>query len=181
VGTAISVLREVALQETLEAAAVASLVASHLVDGIVDSVVAPVFGELGEIDFALASAMLGGSAEFEVALGAIGYDLAKKLSKLRCVLSFLKSVSLERFGYFRVAFPLRDTAHGKVHTNFAALGIEVRPQVDEDVCLNALRNADYMLGGIGCFRGLLFELGRRSLALGASRRWLITLMHITTH
>jgi hypothetical protein len=178
--TVVRVLCEVALQQAAEATAVASFIARHLVNRVMDGIIAALFGELGEPEFAFASAMLGSAAEFEVALGAVSEDFTKKLGKLRSVFSFLKGIALVRFGNLRVAFPIRDAAHGKVHTDLATLTVKVRPQVIENIFLNALGNTDHMLRSIGGSYALRLKLGRRSLTLRTRSRRLIALMYITT-
>jgi hypothetical protein len=158
----------------------AGLITGHLMNRIMDGIIAALFGKLGELDFTFAGAMLGGTAEFKVAFGAVGDDLTKKLGELRGVFGLLKGVSLEGFGNLRVTLPLCDAAHGKVHTDLAALAVKVRPQVIENIFLNTLGNTDHMLRSIGSSCILRLKLGRRRLTLRTGHWRLIALMHITT-
>ena len=72
---------EVALQQALEAAAMASLVLCHLMDGIVDCIQVQGLCLLGQVHLAGACAALSLSTHHQVLLGAVGDDLAQQLGE----------------------------------------------------------------------------------------------------
>ena len=79
---AISLLAEVAVQQTLEGLAVAGFVAGHFMDGVVDGVEVQLLGLLGQIHLAGTGTALGVNAHLQVLLGAVGQDLASSSANL---------------------------------------------------------------------------------------------------
>lgn len=109
---------EIAVMETLEAAAVAGFVFAHLVHRVVDGVEVELLSERGEVFLASASAVLGIDAHLEVLLRGVGEDFAEELCEFRCMLSFLECIALESLSDFRIAFAVCLAAHGEVHADF---------------------------------------------------------------
>ena len=78
-----------------------------------------------------------------------------------------------------IALTVGNAGHGQIHTDLAALAVEVITQALQDLGVAALRNTDYMLGGPGHFALYLFELGGGRLADGAEFGGRVALMDIT--
>ena len=85
---------EVALQQTLEAAAMPGLVLRHLVNGVVDGIEVQSLCLLGQIHLAGTCTALSLSTHHQVLLGAVGDNLAQQLSKTGSVVSLLVSIAL---------------------------------------------------------------------------------------
>ena len=100
--------------------------------------------------------------QFE-ALEQYGQNLTQQLCKLGGVLGLLKGIALPRLGDLGVALAVGNAAHGQIHTDLAALAVEVLAQTLLDLLGNILGDADNMLGHIGVIL-LLNELGCRGLA-----------------
>ena len=73
----------------------ASLVAGHLMYGVMDSVQVRSLCALRQVELACGSAVLSGNSHLQILLGAVGNDLAQKLSELRCVLSLFPGCLLQ--------------------------------------------------------------------------------------
>ena len=73
----VSLLTEIALQQSSEACTMTGLVLSHLVDGVVDSVETSGFGILGDTELILTGTSLSSSALLKVGLG-IPYALTQQ-------------------------------------------------------------------------------------------------------
>ena len=79
----------------------------------------------------------------------------------------------------RIAFAVRHSGHGQVHTNLAALAVKILTQTVYDLGIHTLGHADYMLGSPGHLAVHLFKLGSRRLTNGAELGSLVALMNIT--
>ena len=136
---------------------------------------------LGQIHLAGAGTALGLGTHHQVLLGAVGHDLAQQLCKAGCVVSFFVSIALVGLGDLGVALTLCHASHSQIHTDLAALALEVSAQTINDLLRHALclADANNVLGNIGV-AGLLHKSGSGSLANGALSGDL-TLSDITTN
>ena len=82
-------LLEVPLQQAFECLAVTGLVAGHLMNGVMQSVQVVLLAELGQLELAGGSAVLGVHTHLQVLLGGVGHDLAQQLGELGGVLGLL--------------------------------------------------------------------------------------------
>ena len=75
-------LAEVALQQTLEGAAVTGLIASHFMHGVVDGVQVQFLGQLGQLELTGGGAVFSVYAHFQVLLGGSGHHFAQQFGEL---------------------------------------------------------------------------------------------------
>ena len=139
--------------------------------GIVDGVKVQLLGLLSQIHLAGAGAALSVNTHLQVLLGAVGQDLAQQLCKLGGVLGLLKGIALPCLGDLGVTLAVSNAAHSQIHTDLAALAVEVLAQTLLDLLGNILGDADNMLGHIGVIL-LLNELGCQGPCRpGRTRGW----------
>ena len=117
-------LLEVTVVETLEALTVTSLVLCHLMNSVVDSVEILSLGVLCDTELVSTSTALSCHTLLKVGL-SVPNNVAQELSKLRSVLSLLKSVAFESLSNLWITLAVSLTAHCKIHTNLSALTVEV--------------------------------------------------------
>ena len=159
---------EISFEKAGKTCAVTSLVLGHFVNGIVNGVVAELLSALCDCKLAFARAGFGSYAKFEVLLGGIGYNFAKKFCKLGSVLCLFVSIALVCFGNLRIALPFCNPCHCKVHTYFGALAVEVGAKAFHNFFIFNNAVAYVMLAGkLGCI-GLLYGNKSLSLAYGAN-------------
>ena len=141
------------------------LILCHLVDGVVDSVEVQSLSLLGQVHLAGAGTALGLCTHHQVLLGAVGDDLAQQLGETGSMICLLVGIALVSLGDLGVALTLGHAGHCQVHTDLAALALEVGAQTIDDLLRNALSLADAhnVLGDVGV-AGLLDECGSGSLA-----------------
>ena len=141
------------------------LILCHLVDGVVDSVEVQSLSLLGQVHLAGAGTALGLCTHHQVLLGAVGDDLAQQLGETGSMICLLVGIALVSLGDLGVALTLSHASHCQVHTDLAALALEVGAQTIDDLLRNALSLADAhnVLGDVGV-AGLLDECGSGSLA-----------------
>ena len=101
------------------------------------------------------------------------------------MVSLLKSITLEGFGYLGIALTVSLTSHSQIHAYLAALAIEVGAQVVNHFLAHsfglAVTNAMYCgIGGVGIVLQFT-ELAGRSLADGAAFGSLVAFMDVTTN
>ncbi len=101
----VQLVREVSLQQAIEASAMAGLILSHLMNGVMDCIVAQFLRALCDLQLAFASARLSLCTHLDVLLGAVGNYFAEQLCELRSMLCLFECISLERFRNLRIAFP----------------------------------------------------------------------------
>ena len=104
------------------------LVLSHFVYGVVDGIETGSLGVLGNTELILASTCLGSSTLLKVGLG-VPYNLAQQFSETRGVVGLLESIALEGLGNLGITLTIGLTSHSQIHTNLAALTIEMGTQV----------------------------------------------------
>ena len=178
----LSLVAEVAVEESFETATMAGLVASHLVYGVVDSVEVKFLGTLSNTSLVVASSALSVHALFEVGL-RVPYAVAKEFCKFSSVLSLFPSVALERLSNFGIAFAVCLAAHGQVHTNFCTFAHEVVVEVLDHLFVTAFGNAKFVLGNEG-ETGVLFhffEFKRWNTANRTASRSFITFVDVTAY
>lgn len=159
---------EISFEKAGKTCAVTSLVLGHFVNGIVNGVVAELLSALCDCKLAFARAGFGSYAKFEVLLGGIGYNFAKKFCKLGSVLCLFVSIALVCFGNLGIALPFCNPCHCKVHTYFGALAVEVGAKAFHNFFIFNNAVAYVMLAGkLGCI-GLLYGNKSLSLAYGAN-------------
>ena len=151
-------------------------------NGIMDSVKVQGFCTLGKIELTSGSTVLSLYSHFEILLGGIGNNFSKELSKLRSMLSFLKSCLLPVKTDFRIAFPVSYSCHGEIHSNFGALTFKVSTEILDDVFRGTLGNTYHMF----CSPCLLVfihysKLGSGSLTDRTYLRSCFTFINITTY
>ena len=113
-------LLEISLVETSEASAVASLVLSHFVNRIVDGIRTLLLSELGNAELILACTLLCSDTSLEIALG-ITQNLTQQLSKTRCVVSLLESITLVSLCNLRITLTVSLASHGKIFKDLSCL------------------------------------------------------------
>ena len=102
----------------------AGFVFCHFVNSVVDGVISEFLCTGGKIQFALACTCFGICPLLEVCLGGPD-NLSEKLGELGGVLCLLKGIAPECGGDSGIALAVCLAAHGKVHSNFCALSVEV--------------------------------------------------------
>ena len=162
-----------------------SLVLCHLMNCVVCSIHTRSLSILGNTELILACTTLSSNTCLKIALCILQY-IAQQFSKLACVLSLLKSVTLESLSNFRIALAVSLTAHCQIHTNLTTLTIEVSLKV-----LNHLSSCIFLACSTKSVNSSksrtvhwvfhFLELASRSLANRALLRSLCTFMNITTY
>jgi hypothetical protein len=71
--------------------------------------------------------------------------------------------------------------HSKIHTNLAALTVEIFAKTIDYSLVNTLCNANNVLCSPALLAFLLFELGGRCVANGALSRCCVSLVNITAY
>ena len=171
---------EVSFQQAGKCFAMASFVACHFMYGVMDCVEVERFCTFCKISLAGSCAILSFNTHLKVLLGGVGYDFAQQLSKFCSMFCFFVSSFLPVQADFRIAFAMCNACHCQVHTDLAALAIEVSAQIVDDILRNTLCYADNMLRSPGHFFGLLNKLGSGSAADGTFLRSGFAFMNITT-
>ena len=156
-------------------------VASHLVNGVVDCVKTRFLCTLCKVELAGGSSALSVNAHLKILLGGVGYNFAEELRKLSGMLSLFKSSLLPLETDLGITLAVSDASHCKIHTDLAALALEVSAQILDDVLAYALCNADNMLGSPALLALLSLELLSGSLADGAGLGSRIALMDIAAN
>jgi len=179
-----ALLAEIALQQSGEACTMASFVLCHFVNGVVNGVEAGSLGVLGDAELVLAGTCLSGSTLFKVGL-RVPNALTEQLGKAACVISLLEGITLEGLCNLGITLAISLTGHGEIHTNFAALAIEVVAQVLNHLFADTFgfAIANLVLSGIlGNFALLQFgELTGWSLADGATLWWFRTFVNVAAN
>ena len=172
---------EVAFEQTFKSFAVTGLIFGHFVDGVMDGIVTEFFGAFGEVKFTGAGTAFGFSTHLQIFLGAGGEDFAEEFGKFGGVFGFFKGVAFVGFGDFGVAFAFSLTAHGEVHTDFAALTLKVGFETGDDFGIDAFGGGDDVFASVALGAGDRFEFSSRSFALGAVGRSFITFVDLTAN
>ena len=126
----------------------AGFVFGHFVNAVVNGVVAEFLGQRGNLLLAVAGTEFCCRAHFNVLFRRVGNDFAQHLGDACGMVCFLKSIALEGFGNFRIAFAVGLAAHRQIHADFAAFAGEVFAQAGNNAFVQAFGNADSVFIGI---------------------------------
>ena len=150
--------RTITLQQSSEAGTVTGLVLGHLVNSVVDGVETGGLGVLGDTELILAGTSLSSGTLLQVRL-RIPDTLTQQFSETTGVVSLLESIALEGLGNLGIALTVSLTGHGQIHTDLAALTIEVVTQVLNHLLTDTfgLAVTNLMNGGIGHV-GIILQL-----------------------
>jgi hypothetical protein len=148
--------------------------------GVMDGIVAQLFGPFGQIKFTGTGTALGFRTHLQILFGAGSEDFAEQFGKFGGVFGFFKGVTFVGFGDFGIAFTLGLTAHGQIHTHFAALALKVGFQTGDDFRIDTLGRGHDVFTGITLITGNRFEFSRGGFALGAEFGGGIAFVDVTT-
>ena len=108
-------------------------------DGVVDGIQTVALGAGSQVELALGSAELAVNTPCQILPGGSGHvglqSGAQQLGKLSGVLSLFVSGLLPVQADLGVAFAVGDPGHAQVHTDLAALAVEVGLQLLQDISL----------------------------------------------
>lgn len=110
--------------------------------------------------------------------------VAEQFGEFGGVFGFFPCITLEGFGYFRIAFPVGLTAHGKVHAHFRTFTHEMCVQPFEYLRSDAFGYTEHMFvrKGKRSFRfDEFFELLFGLLALGAEFGCFIAFVYVSAY
>ena len=150
-------------------------------DGVVDSIQIQRLCPLCKVKLTGSGTVFGFHTHAKVLLGRGGDDVAQKLGKLGGVLGFLPSCLLKVLADLGIALPMCDSCHCQIHPHFHALGVEVGPEIGNNVLGSALRYADDVLGCPGTVVPLHSKLGCGSIADEAFVGSGLTLVHVAAN
>ena len=154
-----------------------------------DSVEIVLLCELCKLEFTGGRTVLGIDTHLKVLLGGIGDDLAEELSKLCCVLCFLKCCLLPVKSYLGITLTGSNTTHCQIHTDLGALALKVCTQTADDlllnlggdICAELLADTYNMLGCPSLVVSLQRELAAGNLALGAELGGSVAFVNIAAY
>ena len=165
-------------------------------DGVVDGVEAVLLRAQGEVKLTSGGAELAVDAPLEVVLRAclhVGLEVgAEHLGELRGVLCLFIGGLLPVQADLGIALAVRNARHAEVHTDFAALAVEVGHQLVKDILLVLFGDVGVVLHGLAVNAELvlgseleltldLFEHIALGVAHGALRRSLGAFIDITAN
>ena len=179
---AVALLLEEAVVQACEALSVTGLVACHLVNGVVDGIQVLGLSQLGNAGLVLTGTSLGSHAFLKVGLGVPNH-LAQQFGEPGGMLSLLKGIALEGLGNLGIALTVGLARHRQIHAHLGTFALEIGFQSLKDFGVNALGNADNVLGGIGYFSFLLefLELLGGLFTLRTFLGGCVTLVYITAN
>ena len=158
-------------------------------DCVVNCIEVVLLSELSKLELTLCCTVLSIDSHLEILLCAVSYDFTEKLCELGSVLSFLKTSLLPVHTDFRIAFPVSNSCHCKIHTDLCALAFEVSLKTSNDLSLNffgdisteLLANTYDVLSSPNLISLLLRELASGNLTLRTELRRILTFINITTN
>ena len=142
-------------------------------DGVVNGVKAVLLRAGSQLELAVGRAELAVHTPGEVLLGGIGHVAlkvaAEELRELCGVLGFLVGGLLPVQADLGIALAVRNARHAQVHTDLAALAVEVGHELIEDVLLILLGDVGVVLHGL-CVDAELVLSSQLQLALDLFKR-----------
>ena len=96
---------------------------------------------------------------------------------------FLKSIALEGFGNFRIAFAVGLAAHRQIHAHLGAFAHKMILQALKHLCIHTFCHSDHMFVGPGQPLAFdhLFEFRTRDFALRAKFGCCISFVNVTAN